>query len=221
MKRGKQRKEETNPTAHQELNVLQSLAREMKALWSTCDLIERRFQLAEIDTEGPSSRADALDSCGRMKAEIEKHLPTADRYYSGLLEGIAVWARMKMPVEEMSFPDKSYRQWLVDVVKLQYSTRAWRERIWLEIDNLPWADVEKVVIADQLLWETTPPAWLRLACEHHRMRLVSEPPALGGGIEIPDRSENRTNAHQLAAWSESRIPKLSEEGLGKAALTTE
>lgn len=177
-------------------------------MWSTCELIERRLQLAEVEIESPSSQADAFDSCGRLKTEIEKHLPLADRYYYSLLEGIALWARMKVPVERMSCSDESYKRWLSDVLKLQYSTRPWRERIWLEIENLPWSDIEKATIVVQLLWETTPPTWLRMACEYHRMPLVSEPMALGGPNNARDRSDyspTLKTIYRLADWAERRM----------------
>lgn len=212
------------PTVYEELKILKPLIQEMRALWSTCDLIERRFQLSEIKIGEPDSRTDAVESCGHLKATIESLLPDARKYHSEHLELVATWTSLGVCREAMTSPFKEYSEWLKSVVKLQFKTRSWRERIWLEIDGLPWTDAERSTITWQLLWESTPPKWLSLACHHHRLPLVSEPPALGGFLEALDRPGHRAKIltiSQLADWAEARINEPPKAKLGQVGLVTE
>ena len=213
------------PTAHDELKMLQALLREMRALWATCDLIERRWQIAGLEVAEPTSHADAFESCGRLKTAIETVLPAAENHYIEHLEVVAACSKSGLAADKItSAGQKAYVAWLKSVVKLQFTTRSWRERLWLEIDGLPWTDAERSTIVWQLLWESTPPKWLSLACHHHRLPLVSEPPALGGFIEALDRPDQRPKiltTSQLADWAEGRINKPSRPMLGKVGLATE
>ncbi|WP_221033247.1 hypothetical protein [Actomonas aquatica] len=171
-------KRQHEPKAHQVLEILSPFRKEILRLWGTCDLIETRLELTHAEVGFPSPRAEALESCRKLKAEAEADLPVVDGFHHELLRGIAEWCRDGMAADSMVFPCVEYDQWIRKMVQLQYSTRYMREQVWLESELLPWSDSERDAVKTLLLWETSPPEWLRLACNYHRLPLVSEPVAL-------------------------------------------